>query len=104
MPIESSILRHQPEHMDSCPVCGELPFRSFMRGQVQSSWRRLLGLRYCAVICSACKEIVAHERPEPILLLNKIEFMESELYHLRMSRDAANEALDKARQLLDSCR
>ena len=66
MPIESAVLRFKPEPLDACPSCGQRPFRSFMRGQVQRRrrflwvlWRR----PYCAVMCEGCKAIVAWEEP-----------------------------------------
>ena len=62
MPIEFSLLQHEPEPLSVCPNC-RLPFESFLRGQVQSWWRKLLHMKYCAVICRECKEIVGHEKP-----------------------------------------
>ena len=62
MPIEFRLLQGKSEPFDYCPKCHE-PFESFMRGQVQSWWRKFLAIRYCAVICSNCKEIVGHEEP-----------------------------------------
>lgn len=50
MPIECEQLRGEP-------------FPEFMRGQVQSTWRRLLRLAYCAVICHNCKQITGWEKP-----------------------------------------
>lgn len=69
MPIEFTQLKHEPEPLRICPFC--LPkmerdlraFRSFMRGQVQSFWRRLLRKPYCCIICEDCKEVVGYERP-----------------------------------------
>ena len=45
-----------------CPKCGQ-PFPEFLRGQVQSSWRKLFGMKYCAVICHKCKEVIGWEKP-----------------------------------------
>jgi len=62
MPIECEQLRGAPYAKEECKHCGE-PFPEFMRGQVQSTWRRLLGLRYCAVICHKCKKLTGWEKP-----------------------------------------
>lgn len=63
MPIEYQQLRHQQLEMDKCPKCYE-PCPDFMRGQVQSFWRRILGMKYCAVICRRCRDIVGWEKPK----------------------------------------
>ena len=63
MPIESLWLRDQPPLLAACPLCG-WPFDQLMRRQVQSWWRRLLRLPYCAVICRDCKEVVGWEKPQ----------------------------------------
>jgi hypothetical protein len=44
----------------SCPKCG-CTDTTFLRGLVQSGWRRFLGLHYCAVICCGCKQIMGFE-------------------------------------------
>jgi uncharacterized protein with PIN domain len=62
MPIEYTQLRDRPEPFFRCPDCGSL-FRSFMRGQVQSAWRKLFRRPYCCVICEVCKEVVGYEKP-----------------------------------------
>lgn len=62
MPIEFEQLRHAPYAKEQCKHCST-PFPEFMRGQVQSSWRRWLGLPYCAVICHECKKITGWEKP-----------------------------------------
>jgi hypothetical protein len=78
MPIEAALLRHEPEVFLSCPKCGNVPFRSLMRGQVQRTFLTepisytLALLRsawtwtpfpYCAVICCDCGDIVGWEAP-----------------------------------------
>lgn len=62
MPIEYVQLKNAPFAKEECTKCGQ-PFPEFMRGMVQSTWRRLLGMRYCAVICHNCKKIVGWEKP-----------------------------------------
>ena len=62
MPKEFELLSKRPPALQQCPRCRDF-YPGFMRGQVQSTWRRLLGLRYCAVICHICKEIVGWEKP-----------------------------------------
>jgi hypothetical protein len=62
MPIEVLVLSARPEPMEFCPRCGSR-FHSFLRGEVQTGWRKWLGLAYCAVICRACREIVGREKP-----------------------------------------
>lgn len=62
MPIECVLLDMKREHYAICPRC-HADFKGFMRGEVQSNWRRLLRLRYCAVICTKCKQIVGWEKP-----------------------------------------
>jgi len=63
MPIECEKLRHTPISMSRCPKCFE-PSPAFLRGQVQSTWRKILGLKYCAVICHRCRYIVGWEKPK----------------------------------------
>lgn len=65
MPVEYTLLkdRPRPDGMGKCPKCSWGHVQPFMRGMVQSSWRRLFGLGYCAVICDNCKEIIGWERP-----------------------------------------
>jgi len=53
MPIEYDLLKNQPYAKEKCPRCGQL-FPEFMRGMVQSWWRKKLRMRYCAVICHNC--------------------------------------------------
>lgn len=62
MPIEAEQLRNAPYAKESCNKCGA-QFPEFMRGQVQSAWRRLLFLPYCAVICHKCKQVIGWEKP-----------------------------------------
>jgi hypothetical protein len=62
MPIECAQLRNAPYASEKCSECGAA-FPEFMRGQVQSGWRKLLRLPYCAVICHQCKEIIGWEKP-----------------------------------------
>lgn len=62
VPIEYTQLRTVPYAFEKCPKCGE-PFPEFMRGMVQSKWRKLFGMRYCAVICHKCKYIIGWEKP-----------------------------------------
>ena len=54
--------RPRPYANSICPKCGGW-LTDFMRGMVQSGWRRLLRMKYCAVICPTCKEIVGWEKP-----------------------------------------
>lgn len=63
MPPEYGKLLFKPEKYKACPNCNEEPFESMMRGLVQSWWRKMLGMEYCAVICLKCKEIVGMEKP-----------------------------------------
>ena len=62
MPKEVELLRYAPYAKETCPKCGA-PFPEFLRGQVQSDWRRWLRLPYCAIICHGCKEIIGWEKP-----------------------------------------
>lgn len=62
MPWEFGALKDQSEPLERCPLCGA-SFESFLRGMVQSSWRKFFRIEYCAVICRACKEIVGYEHP-----------------------------------------
>jgi len=62
MPIETVLLRQAPLPLQFCPKCRRR-FEPFMRGEVQSFWRRLFGRPYCCVICRMCKEIVGYEKP-----------------------------------------
>lgn len=62
MPIEVEQLARMPYALERCKKCGG-PFPEFMRGQVQSWWRRWLRLPYCAVICHHCKQITGWEKP-----------------------------------------
>ena len=61
MPLEFAQLKDHPCPFDRCPSCGAEPFDQFMRGLVQSTWRRWLRLPYCAIICWNCKRIVGRE-------------------------------------------
>lgn len=63
MPIEYVLLKDAPAPLRECPKCGSAPFEPFMRGQVQSAWRKAFRRPYCSVICASCKEIVGHETP-----------------------------------------
>ena len=60
--IEYALLKNRPLARERCPKCGE-PFRGFLRGMIQSWWRKRLKLPYCAVVCHKCKEIVGWEKP-----------------------------------------
>jgi hypothetical protein len=62
MPIEVEQLRYAPYAIESCKQCGE-QYPEFMRGQVQSVWRKFFFLPYCAVICHKCKQIIGWEKP-----------------------------------------
>lgn len=62
MPNEYEKLKGAPYAKEECPKCGGA-FPEFMRGMVQSGWRKLLRLPYCAVICHHCKEIIGWEKP-----------------------------------------
>ncbi len=62
MPIECEKLRDAPPAIELCKHCGQ-PFPNFMRGEVQSTLLRNLGLPYCAVICHRCKKVTGWERP-----------------------------------------
>jgi hypothetical protein len=62
MPIEYKQLASYPYAKEVCQKCGQ-PFPEFMRGQVQSGWRRFFGLAYCAVICHKCKQVIGWEKP-----------------------------------------
>lgn len=62
MPIEYLLLKNAPYAREKCKRCGG-PFPEFMRGIVQSRWRRLLHLPYCAVICHKCKNCIGWEKP-----------------------------------------
>lgn len=64
MPMEYVQLMHQRVPLDHCPKCGVIPFVPFIRGTVQSWWRKLIGQPYCCLICSECKDIVGYEKPE----------------------------------------
>ena len=62
MPIEYEQLKDRPIPKTDClcgRVCGEL----FMRGIVQSWWRKIFRLPYCAIICPKSKQIVGWEKP-----------------------------------------
>ncbi len=62
MPIEAHRLQGT---LPAQRICPDHPAarNDFMRGQVQSAWRRLFGLPYCAVICAECKDIIGWEKP-----------------------------------------
>lgn len=62
MTEEYKRLKGAPYFSEECPRCGQ-PFPEFMRGMVQSKWRRFLRLPYCAVICHRCKAIIGWEKP-----------------------------------------
>lgn len=66
MPIEYSQLRHRPAALlgKACPKCGWVQTQDQpYRGLVQSWWRKLLRLPYCAVMCAYCKDITGWEKP-----------------------------------------
>ena len=62
MTKEYTQLQGAPYALESCKHCGA-GFPEFMRGMVQSAWRRLFAIPYCAVICHECKEIAGWEKP-----------------------------------------
>jgi hypothetical protein len=62
MPIEYDLLRFKKYAKGKCPKCGQ-EFPEFLRGQVQSKWRKILRLKYCAIICHSCKKIIGWEKP-----------------------------------------
>lgn len=62
MPKEVDLLKSSPVFYSKCPKCWA-PFHTFMRGEVQSWWRRFFDFPYCAVICLNCKNIVGWEHP-----------------------------------------
>lgn len=62
MPIEYIQLKGDPYVFEKCPKCSA-PFPEFMRGQVQSGWRKFFRLKYCAVICHDCRQIIGWEKP-----------------------------------------
>lgn len=62
-PIEVEQLSGAPPRLEWCPICA-CPFLPFMRGQVQSWWRRLFNRPYCCLICWSCKRIVGYEHPD----------------------------------------
>lgn len=72
MPREFGLLKNEPNPAEFCPHCSSA-FEPFMRGLVQSAWRRWLGLPYCSVICYACKDIVGHERPWKVSLHRSLQ-------------------------------
>lgn len=61
MAIEYEILKDRQAPCLRCPKCWSRPFIPFLRGQVESPWRKFLGRPYMAVICTYCHEIVGHE-------------------------------------------
>lgn len=63
MPKEFELLRRAPYAKEYCKNCGQVN-PEFMRGLVQSTWRRLLKMKYCAVICHNCKQIIGWEKPD----------------------------------------
>ena len=70
MPIEASLLCDVPYPEVRCPKCGHFPLEPFMRGIVQRhkwglclTWPFVCRQPYCAIICSACQEIVGYEAP-----------------------------------------
>ncbi len=62
MPIEYALLKNQRVPFVVCPKCEEF-FEPFQRGLVRSFWRKIFGMKYCALICWQCKEIVGYEKP-----------------------------------------
>ena len=60
----SQLLNKTPLRLN-CPKCGSgfTKGNAFMRGMVQSRWRKFFGRPYCAVICHSCKEIIDWEKP-----------------------------------------
>jgi hypothetical protein len=55
--------RAVPGVAQTCSYCGLPTEKLFMRGMVQSWWRKFWGRPYCACICPHCEEITAWERP-----------------------------------------
>lgn len=66
MPLEYDLLKREPYALEQCPKCGQM-FPEFMRGIVQSPLRKFIGMKYCAVICHNCKEVIGWERPPSII-------------------------------------
>ena len=62
MPIEYTQLKNRMPAFTACKLCGTMD-PEFLRGQVQSDWRKFFKLPYCAVICHACKQIIGWEKP-----------------------------------------
>jgi len=62
MPWESEILESYREAYKKCYKCNQ-PFHGFIRGIVQSSWRKFLGFGCCAIICQRCTNIIGWEKP-----------------------------------------
>lgn len=75
-PLPGWLLGHGDYDMN-CPKCGACPFVPFLRGTVQSTWRRWFGLPYCCVICERCKEVVGYEKPA---LSSELETLAAELH------------------------
>lgn len=74
MPIECVLLRNAPHTVKKCKHCGaENP--DFLRGQIQSSWRRFFGLAYCAVICHRCKKLTGWESCEKLFFTRYVEMV-----------------------------
>ena len=70
MPIEYTLLQYQPCPIARCPKCGAKPFVPFIRGTIQRRKFQYFFWKprpYCALICSACKEIVDYENPPKLV-------------------------------------
>jgi hypothetical protein len=79
MPWEADALKDVSYPKVRCPKCNTYPLTPFMRGQVQRArkwqiilewhgplpWPHIQPRPYCAIICSACKEIIGYEHPPP---------------------------------------
>ena len=62
MPVEFTLLKDKEQELKICPKCKK-NIEYFMRGEVQSSLRKFFKLKYCAIICRSCKQIVGYEKP-----------------------------------------
>lgn len=71
MPIEYELLKDAPYEIKVCPNCHN-SFEPFLRGLVQSTWRRILRMSYCTLICDKCKDIVGYEKPPKNISKGKI--------------------------------
>ncbi len=63
MPIEYVQLKDAAQRIEACPKCGRMIGWYFLRGMVHSEIRKFFRMKYCAVICDKCKEIIGWEKP-----------------------------------------